>query len=158
MQVIIYTTVDGIRTLKNSEMVHIYRQLEGANLLKHLGKNMNSSSKFLLSFKMAFYTLVVIKEKDRLAMVVWLSPIDRGVMHYHFVIMPEFRGQSVEIGKKANKLIMEVLKLKMLIGYTPETNKLAIRWLDRSGYKRLGVVPNMFDGGVSGIISCYGGE
>lgn len=79
-------------------------------------------------------------------------------MYIHVCLFKSAVRESVNIGETALKWLGEKLKgIKTLVGAVPSSNILAVRYMDRLGFKILGTIPNSTDTdyGVTGTTIGY---
>ena len=91
----------------------------------------------------------------------WLNGLNGGLAFAHFGGLKSARGRSVKIGQLAVSYWMANFKfLQVILGITPQVNRLAVRFIERIGFKVLGEIPRVLWDAyraekVSAVISYY---
>jgi hypothetical protein len=91
----------------------------------------------------------------------WLNGLSGNLAFAHFGGLKSARGRSVKIGQLAVKYWMTNFKfLSVILGITPQPNRLAVRFIERIGFTVLGEIPGvLFDAfkaeKVSAVVSYY---
>jgi len=153
VRLIPYTTVDGIRTFKDSEIKQFYRRMENdgvAGAVFHAGDVLDDTA-FLNRMKSDNVLLYVVCAGNELAGLVWLTHFEARTCRAHFTVFSDFWGkQSVDIGRDA---ICQVINMKdltnteyifdVLQGLIPSWNKRGVAWLLGIGLEIAGTVPGV---------------
>ena len=84
--------------------------------------------------------LVVDTTNHRIVAVEWLNNAVDGAALAHFCILVFPR---LEIGKAVLRYWSGISLLRVLIGFTPETNTGAVKYAEGIGFKRSGYIPEM---------------
>jgi len=77
----------------------------------------------------------------------------------HFAVLKGFHGPiAITMAKDIARQVFKHSSLKTLVGLTPVTNRLALRFIDRVGYKVIGIIPYTYyiakiDEYVDGVLS-----
>jgi hypothetical protein len=91
----------------------------------------------------------------------WLNGLSGSLAFAHFAGLKAVRGRSEKVGRLAIKYWMNYMPfLNVILGITPEPNRLAIRLIQRIGFRPLGVIPGiLFDAykseRVGALVSYY---
>lgn len=146
IELIPYTITDGIRTLKDSELCWIYNKLIEDNTL-HLAFN-DGSAKTFEEFKQLFQIdtnmLYIIMEEEKSVAICWVTDYKDKVAYIHYCGFKEIWGKkTVQIGKEVLKILLSSGVFNTLIGITPITNKLSIRFNKLLGMRDGCVIPNL---------------
>jgi RimJ/RimL family protein N-acetyltransferase len=88
-----------------------------------------------------FYYLLII-EKDNIAGIIFLSPLNNIMYQSHNALFPEFYGKGVEYCTKALKYIKDNTNIRKLLAFIIEDNKLAKNMLLKCGFKELPMIKN----------------
>jgi len=153
VQLIPYTTVDGIRTFKDSEIKRFYRRMENdgvAHAVFHAG-DVRDDTAFLNRMKSDNVLLYIVCADNEFAGLVWLTHFEDRTCRVHFTAFSEFWGkQSVEIGRAA---ISQIINMKdkanteylfdVLQGLIPSWNTRGIKWLQEIGLETAGTIPGV---------------
>jgi hypothetical protein len=74
----------------------------------------------------------------------WLNGLNSGLAFAHFGGLKAAKGRSVKIGQLAVRYWMANFKfLQVILGITPQPNRLAVRFIERIGFRVLGEIPNV---------------
>lgn len=74
----------------------------------------------------------------------WLNGLNGGLAFAHFGGLKSARGRSVRIGQLAVAYWMHNFKfLQVILGITPKPNRLAVRFIEKIGFKVLGEIPRV---------------
>lgn len=82
----------------------------------------------------------------------WLNGVSGGLAFAHFGGLKAARGRAVRVGQLAVKYWLTNFPwLELILGITPEPNRLAVRFIERLGFTVLGTIPRV-------IWDAYGAE
>lgn len=74
----------------------------------------------------------------------WLNGLNGGLAFAHFGGLKSARGRSVRVGQLALAYWMKNFTfLRLILGITPQPNRLAVRFIERIGFRVLGEIPNV---------------
>lgn len=140
-----YTFVDGVPTLRDSEIIYIYEKCfeDGiGDLLFHDG-SINSAEEFLSHVKQPNVLFWIIYYQGELLGFFWLNRLETTCAYCHFAGFPKFwgTGLTVKAGKKAMAIVLR--HFNVIMGMLPSDNNIAINYLYRVGLKKVGEVPNL---------------
>jgi len=138
-----------------------WRKLSNAGLHRqrfHAG-GVNSAAEFIeavLAEHSLFFIVYDVKTKDVYGECT-LNGFMGKTAQIHFSVMPEFFRQSIEITRIVLTLLFGLVDanddkpaVTTLIGVTPETNRLAIKFIQKVGFKHVITIPDMCN--VHGIL------
>lgn len=158
-----YTKLDGIPTFKDSVIMGIYDRIikEGKEYVFQDG-TIPDREVFLLTMKSPQTFLYVGYEDNELALIIWLNRFEGAMARLNWCA---FDGVSLRDKIKIAKNLLESLTLSfdLLIGYTPASNKAAIKFVKVCGGKVVGTVPDLIwneekQESEAGVISYFRGE
>jgi RimJ/RimL family protein N-acetyltransferase len=150
-----YFKIDGIPTIKDSEIEAIYHQTvdEGfAETLFH-DATINSAEEFRLHVtdpRQLFWIIYSEEDKEPIAFF-WLNRVEKTHAYCHFAFFVKYWGNpiTVEAGKQAMALLLTVQEghdkpaFHTIMGMVPASNLFAIEYLKRVGLKHSLAVPNL---------------
>jgi hypothetical protein len=84
---------------------------------------------------------VVYEEEEEFLGCGWFNNLKNKTADAHFCVFAEGWDRSVEIGKLLIEKAMATAELKMLVGYVPKFNQLAIDFAQKCGAVLLGELP-----------------
>ena len=163
VKIVPYIEVDGIRTFTDSFIEDLYIRTINENLgYIFCEGDIDSSQTFLRLMKSGYNQLYVIFYDNDLAGYIWLNMFESKTARAHFCYFRKFWGKpATEIGKTF--LSMCTKFLSVLQGLVPVSNKLAIRYCERLGMKRVGIIPRVIWNDINkkcedGVLFYYLGE
>jgi hypothetical protein len=143
-QILPYALNDGIPTFADSQLGKIYDQIVKEEKDYIFSDGMISDEKSFVemakSERTAFY---VVYHGEKPVLVVWLNRFEGAMARLNFC---SINGVSREIKISAGRYIINRLTEKafdLLVGYVPETNRMAIEYVKACGAKVLGAIPNL---------------
>jgi hypothetical protein len=146
IKLIPYIEQDGIRSLKDSELYWIYNKLIEDNTL-HTAF-FDGSSKTFEEFKSLFQIdtnmLYVIMDKETPVAICWITNYKNETAYIHYCGFKEIWGKkTIKVGREVLRILLESGVFKTLIGVTPVTNELSIRFNKLLGMEDGCVIPNL---------------
>lgn len=151
-----YDAIDGIPTLKDSQITLLYRKSKAEGTLGWAFSSIDcdtylTEERFLAFYKFGAVKMWVVLYDGRIAGWIWLDDIrDRNCrLHYNFFKWAIRKGLTQEIGiecldyffkleNQNNHTIFDVIR-----GETPSFNKLAVGYLKKLGMKVVGSIDKM---------------
>ncbi len=150
VQLIPYTTVDGIRTFKDSQILALYERTIRDSTVKtifHDG-SIASGAEFLNAMKHGNNLLYVVTHMAETVGMLWLNRFKGPTCYAHFTAFSNIWGKdTVAIGRDSMRriLFMESRDQKyvfdLVYGLIPQRNTRAIGWLKMIGMKVVGDIP-----------------
>jgi len=150
VQLIPYTTVDGIRTFKDSQILALYERTIRDSTVKtifHDG-SITSGDEFLNAMKHGDNLLYVVMYMSETVGILWLNRFKGPSCYAHFTAFSNIWGKdTVAIGRDSMRqiLFMESRDQKhvfdLVYGLVPQRNTRAISWLEKIGMKPVGNIP-----------------
>jgi hypothetical protein len=148
-----YCEIDGIPTLKDSELAHLFDMIHDQGVLPVVfyDRTVTDRAGFVREMKRRdTWPFVVYGGDDEIMAIFWLNTFEGRSARIHFCGFPAIHGKAVQVAREClfRTLTMQAhggYVLDTLVGVTPVDNKLAIRMLTRAGMVGIGVVPGMLD-------------
>jgi hypothetical protein len=148
-----YGVVDGIRTLKDSQVGMLFRQSKEDGVLQWVMYSQDTTtmteSSFIEYFKNENRLLFLVYHADRLAGWFWLDDLGHRTARIHFA---PFRWTTrekltVRVAKEALWLLLCMkfkrgASLQVIRGESPTFNKGAVRFMQKLGLKVIGEMPH----------------
>jgi len=148
--IIPYVEIDGIRTIKDSEIKELFARTKQDGLVETVFYDgyIRTADDFLLLMKNKFIFFWVLKDGEQTVGYVWLDRAEGKAIRQHYCTFKEYWGKAVELGKFVLDKIMALQNddgfiFSVLIGIVPEWNKKAIDFSVKCGGVNAGVIPNM---------------
>ena len=136
-----YGEIDGVKNFSNSQIMSIWDKIveEGKeDYVNRIAKDWTRED-FLKSVKSNKFDFWIFIDGKRLFGIVWV--IRKGKRaELHWCTFKGFKN-IIKYGKWITSFIMDFYKLDVLYGFTPENNKLALKYLDKIGWSKGGVLP-----------------
>jgi len=145
--IIEYKLIDGIPTLSDSQIKHLYEKLVEDGIV---GNGFNSdidpatytSEDFLEYCTYNCKLFVVAERHQRIVGLAFVEKERRGVAVFHFLVFREYWGKSIDIGKYVVGQFLK--KYETLVGFIPATNSRALNFVRKLGFKFSGQIENGF--------------
>lgn len=152
-----YCEIDGIRTLPDSFMTGLWERLVDDKILTALfyEGSARTAPTFLEVMKRPANTVFLVRDNSAgpgpagVAMICWLNNWRHRRADIHFAIFRSHQGrQSVALGRW---LLGQLFGLRdhhdqplldIITGFTPASNRLAVRWLTAGGRQVGGIIPD----------------
>jgi ribosomal protein S18 acetylase RimI-like enzyme len=152
MRLFRYAIIDGVRTLKDSQIAAIFEMARKENILPIVMYSDDTehwnAEKFLLFMKNEARVCWLIFQDEKLAGWVWLDDFGHRTARIHFCFFGWLSKArlTVPVGREVLRRLLDMefrngVKLKVIRGETPAFNKLAARFLKRLGMKIIGEIP-----------------
>lgn len=150
MHILPYTVVDGVPTLPDSAVMELFLRMEeeGSLDMAFSGGEVRTPEEFLLVMKQPGNSLFVLLLRDEPVGFFWLNGFEGRMARVHFCLFKRVWGPgSMILGRKILDYSLNLrgangeYLLDVLLGVTPEKNRLACRFAKRSGMTPLGVLP-----------------
>jgi hypothetical protein len=145
-----YCEVDGIRTFTDSEVLGFYDRMveNGTAEAVFSDGTINSRADWLRDMKSPYTFLYVVYAEGCTVAVVWLNRVERKKAYFNYSgFFSGWKRGSVEIGKHILKIIMSMKDscdshlFDILMGITPVSNKVAVKYMKLCGWQVVGVLP-----------------
>ncbi len=135
-----YTTVDGIPTYRDSEIIELYGRIidDGYDYIFH-GSSITDGQSFVRAMKNCLLNVVYLEESP--VGVCWLNRFEEDTARIHFCSFRTAGTRTIEIGKATIRQLFEKTRFKAFIGHIPSSNRLAIEYTVRVGAKVIGKLP-----------------
>ena len=139
-----YITINGIPTMRDSQLLDLYYTLEKDGLIDlflHDG-SINNQSQWLAHVKNPTTLLWTLQVNGRTGGFCYFTNIDRAKAFCHFSVYKEFWG-SVKTVPGGQYVMQEALKIfNTVMGMCPVSNILAVSFLKKIGLTHIMDVPN----------------
>lgn len=136
--------VDGQFSVPDEVLVCLWREMEATGKHKGLFYNGGVTDEVgwidWLKSPANYPVLVIDSRRNSIVAVGWLNNTLDGAALAHFCILGL---PFPEIGKAVLGYWSSVGVLKVLVGFTPETNTMAIKYAEHIGFNRSGYIPQM---------------
>ena len=143
---ILYQHVDGIPTMRDSDIARLYQRTEESGLTRLMFNDgsITNADEFVdhVTSKAAIFFVITLTDKTR--GYFWLNRIEKTHAYCHFMCFPEFWGNhslNVRIGQKAMQMCLK--EFDMIMGMLPTSNDIAINYLMDVGLNVVGRIPNL---------------
>ena len=166
MHIVPYVITDGVPSIKDSVLKTIYLDMVRKHLIEKVfrGGKIKNEHDFLFFVKSpanVFHT--VWSDEGNILMIAWLNNFGANFAFAHFCCWPETWGKtSIELGKQTLNYWFDFMVdektpvLDVILGMTPNDNRLALRYIKRLGLTALGVLPKLKMGDSrSGAVISY---
>jgi len=149
IKIIPYTTIDGIFTFRDSDIMALYERTEADGTCKTVfcDGSIGSKEQFLACMK-GNSELYVIFLDDKICGFTWLNRFEGRFARMHWCLFKEVWGkESVEIGRYVVDVLINSKDKKgkywldMLVGYIPVSNAIAITFVKKVGGIFAGELP-----------------
>ena len=136
--------IDGLFSITDELLVSLWREMVTKGKVRRLfyNGNVTDEASWIAWIKSSgnYPLLVVDKFSQRVVCVTWINNVADGAALIHFCILGLPRP---EIGKAVLRYWSDVDVLYVLVGFIPETNREAVKYAKRIGFKESGYVPSM---------------
>lgn len=148
-----YGEIDGVRNFTDSFIMSIWDRIETEKKAEYVNRTSENWGRedFLRSVKSDKLHLWIIFYDKKLFAIVWVQNIKGKRAEMHFCTFNGFPRNIVEYGREVQDFLMNFYEFEVVYGFTPADNKLALKYLDKLGWVRLGVLPR-------GSYSCKAGN
>jgi RimJ/RimL family protein N-acetyltransferase len=140
-----YTKVDGIPTMRDSEIKFLYDKCfdEGVGRILFHDGAIESADQFLAHVKSFQSLFWAIFYEGKPFGFFWLNRLEKTHAYCHFVSYPDYwgKGIGVEAGKRAMAICTDIFPT--IMGMIPSSNIIAIDYLKRVGLKEVGEIENL---------------
>jgi hypothetical protein len=155
-----YAQVDGAWSVSDTHIRDLWARLEQCGVARATFRNgeVRSADEFLMMLKHPSNIPVLVIDDGALIGLAWLNGIQRLYAYAHFTFAREAWGVCVDHGKAILEYWFSLKldgepALEVLIGNIPECNRHALKYVERLGLKRLGVIPRISAG--NGMVIHY---
>lgn len=153
LTIIPYVEVNEQRTVPDSIIIELFNGMVKDKVLKKVfySKTVESASQLIEFLKDPHNYAVVTMDKDKVCGVAWLNGLYNNHADAHFCFLRRAWGEnSYKLGERIiqywfafesnGKKLLEVL-----LGMTPASNKAALRFIEKLGFTKVGVIPKILD-------------
>lgn len=143
MNILPYTHIDGVPTLRDSDLEALYLQVleEGKVEDVWYDGSVRCPEDFIAFFKRgSFHLHLVQNEKRETIAFFWISDLEEHTCRIHFCGFKKHWKSFIRAGEAALKFLSPHFVL--IRGVTPVSNKMACKFIQRVGMKTLGVMPD----------------
>jgi RimJ/RimL family protein N-acetyltransferase len=146
MKLLPYTSIDGIPTFKDSDIVQMYHWMKKDRTLKTVFYNVDSELLteifFIRFWKRQDLKMFVVLSENRVAGLIWLDRIIDSTAMIHINSFKWIWGRSsVSVFRRATCEILTKHGIDVLIGQIPITNEKAIKFSEKVGFLKCGIIP-----------------
>jgi len=167
-----YCEIDGVSTFRDSEILELYDRMVKAGLAETVFSDgqINNREDWLQAMKSPENFLYVVYVGTGIAFLVWLNRVETRKAQVHFCgFFKVWRIGSVKIGKQVLNILMNKRDsggnylFDVLTGLLPSSNKPAIEYMQKCGWKIIGELPfgtwnNKKQKSESAVMSYYARE
>lgn len=148
-----YVEVDGVRTLKDSQIAALFEKAKQENVLRTVMYSDDieqfTSKAFITIFKSEMRASWLVFYDGKLAGWVWLDDFGHRTARIHFCLFKWLGKEklTVQVGRESlwqllNMKFRNDIKLAAIRGETPSFNKLALRFIQKVGLRVIGEIPS----------------
>jgi hypothetical protein len=146
MKLLPYTLIDGVPTFKDSDIIQMYHWMKKDKTLETVFYNVSSAllteNFFIRFWKRQDLKMFVLISEKKVAGLIWLDRIIDSTAMIHINSFKWIWGRTtVPIFRKAICKIFTNYDIDVLIGQIPETNELAIKFSEKVGFLKCGIIP-----------------
>ena len=146
IKILPYTLIDGVPTLKDSDIIQIYNWMKNDQTLETVFYNVSKeklTDRFFLKFwKRNDLKMFVLLHENKVGGMIWFDRIVDSTATIHINAFKWTWGNiSVMLFRKAVCRIFAEQNIDVMIGQIPEINKKAIKFSDRVGFDKSGIIP-----------------
>ena len=141
----LYQRIDGVPTMRDSDITELYQRTEAAGLTRLMfndGSLQNASefTDYVTRSAVIFFKITLAGNPFG---YFWLNRIESTHAYCHFCAFPKYwgDGRTVQVGIEAMKICLK--EFDMVMGMLPSSNEIAINYLLKVGLHKLGRVPNL---------------
>lgn len=122
------------------EMIKIlYMNQSLRNCYETRPMDIHDCTKVIFSYFSGYGFINVVEDGNRMASILLHKVIGNNLVDIHRHTHPDYIGKG--IGAEVSRLDAEVCRGLTIVGFTPENNPLAVKALENSGYRILGLIP-----------------
>ena len=165
MKIIPYVLIDGARSIPDSVAEGVYNDMVEKGLARTMffGGRVTDAKSFLQFLKTPSNVVLTVWNESRIQAMAWLNNFGSNYAFGHFCFWPETWGKStINIGKQILDFWFGFKKgdgehlLDVILGFTPASNRLAIRFIKKIGLTAAAEIPDMkFGGDREGAVISY---
>lgn len=142
-----YIINDGVPSLKDSELVGLYKKMSQDESLNLVFWNRPTGEygvgDWLDLVKTDAQLFVIMTEEGEIAGMCWLTNIMGRRADIHYCMFKEFWGKSDELCKEVPELLFDMTNLNCIVATIPEFNKYAFGKPLVYGFTGAGTIPNL---------------
>lgn len=141
MKILPYTKVDGVPTLRDSDLVRLYLQMadEGRLEWAFYDGSVQSADDFLYFAKSTHLYLFLNSDEEYLGFF-WVTDLTPISCKVHFCMLAKAGKQVLKLGRMGLEFLGE--HFKVIEGVTPVKNILACKFIQKVGMIPIGVMPD----------------
>ena len=146
-----YVPYEGVWTFNDEFLETVFDKMVDQKLLKTTfwEGSITNEAQFVGMVKNSNNHVVFFLEDDDCVGFAWLSAVTSNYAFAHFCLFREMWGRSVKIGKDCMDYWFSWPGdggplLDVIVGIMPGVNKPAHKYVEKLGWIRLGIIPNMF--------------
>lgn len=155
VDLVAYEAIDGIPTLKDSQLAVLFNKAKAEGTLKYILYGINydamTEKQFIDWFKFSACKMWVVLYQQKLVGWIWIDDIrlKAGRLHYNFFRWAIKAGITGEIGRQCLKYFLNLkgadgnYVFDVIRGETPAFNKLAVGYLKKLGMTVVGTIDKM---------------
>jgi len=160
-----YREIDGIKNFPDSFIMSLWDRIEaeGKRDQVHPVSETYNRKDFLISCRSGRFHLWVFFKENKLFALMWVSNLRLKRAECHFCTFDGFPRNIVNYSKLAQEMVINYYGLDVLYGMTPSNNTKALKFLNKLGWKEIGILPQgsyiASEGkSIDSVIMYYGGE
>ena len=164
-----YVHVDNVWSLPDAWVYDIFTAMLKNNLVKRVfvDGSVKTHADFMAKCRSkGVLFFVAVNQNDELCAVAWLNSWGYQHCFAHLCMFPVVWGKhSIKLAQKIIRYWFTFKKadgsvmLKTIMGNTPESNRLAVRFNEKIGFKTVGLIPNIvynaWTGETEGAVLTY---
>lgn len=147
IKIIPYTEVDGIRTYRDSDIKALYEKVyrDGSGDTVFFDGSIRHADHFLELMKGPHNFLHIIYVDQKIVAMAWINRIEETHCYCHWLFFKEAWGDTIiyEVGQYLLAYLIDRYGFEVIMGITPNFNKLALRYLKRLGLQEAGTIPGI---------------
>ena len=141
-----YTHIDGVPTFKDSDIIKIYNWMKNDKTLEtvfyNVGKEKLTELFFVNFWKRRDLRMFVLFSENKVGGMIWFDRIVDSTASIHINAFKWIWGSnSAILFRNAFCQIFDRHNIDVMIGQIPEINKKAIKFAERVGFEKSGIIP-----------------
>jgi hypothetical protein len=146
LRILTYRLIDGIPTLKDSEIIQIYNWMKNDKTLGtvfyNVGLEVLTEDYFLKFWKRKDLKMFVLFTKNKVAGLIWFDRIIDATASIHINAFKwTWGGNNIQLFRKAVCQIFRESNIDVMVGQIPSINFKAIKFSERVGFIKSGIIP-----------------
>lgn len=147
IRIVPYTEVDGIYTYRDSDIKALYNKVytDGAGETVFFDGSIKDADHFVNLMKSPHTFLHIIYVDKKIVAMAWINRIELTHCYCHWLFFKEAWRDSIiyDVGQYLLNYLVHQYGFEVIMGITPQFNKLALRYLTRLGLESLGTIPGI---------------